>query len=260
MSEINQKELKIVIPKGSLQSDTLKFFQKAGYDITGYRSTDRSYRPEINDAEIKLKVSRPQEIPIYVERGYHDLGITGIDWVLETNANVEPVLDLKYGEIDIVLAVPNSENGSPWREVNSFEDLRDMGKKDIRIATEYLSISSNYIINRVGVEPSVITPWSFLTQRRRHTSNITLILSFGATEGKPPDEADAIIDNSTSSRRTLTANKLKVIEILMTSTARLIANPKALSNPWKREKIEEVRQALTKGLTRKRRELISAHL
>jgi len=257
----NNHRLNIVLPKGSLQLDTLKLIQMAGYEITGYNITDRNYRPEVrNDEHLTVKVSRPQEIPIHVEEGNYDMGITGIDWVKETDANVEQVLDLKYGWIEIVMAVPNGEGNSTWNGINSFEELMHLPKDEIKISTEYLNVSSRYIIEKIGVEPSIITPWRFLNRRRRGVSNITLILSFGATEGKPPDEADAIIDNATASRRTLTANNLKVIESLGQSTATLVANTKALKDPWKRGKIEEVKQALEKGLSRNKREPLLAHL
>jgi ATP phosphoribosyltransferase len=257
----NKNRLNIVLPKGSLQLNTLKLFQMAGYEITGYNITDRSYTPEVrNDEHLAVKVSRPQEIPIHVEEGAYDIGITGLDWVKETEADVEQVLDLKYGWIEIIMAVPNGGGNSIWNEINSFETLMNLPKEEIRISTEYLNISSKYILEKIGVEPTIITPWKFLRRERGSVSNITLILSFGATEGKPPDEADAIIDNATSSRRTLTANNLKVIESLGESTAILIANTKSLKDPWKKEKIEEVKQALEKGLSRNKRGTLAAHL
>ena len=257
----NKNRLNVVLPKGSLQLDTLKLFQMAGYEITGYNMTDRNYMPEVrNDERLTVKVSRPQEIPIHVEEGDYDIGITGLDWVKETEVKVEQVIDLKYGWIEIVIAVPNGGGNSIWNEINSFEALMNLPKEEIRISTEYLNISNNYILEKVGVEPTIITPWKFLKRERRGISNVTLILSFGATEGKPPDEADAIIDNATSSRRTLKANNLKVIESLGESTAILIANTKALKDPWKKEKIEEVKQALEKGLSRNKREYLPAHL
>jgi len=256
----NNNRLNLVLPKGSLQLDTLKLIQMAGYKIIGYNITDRNYRPEVrNDEHLAVKVSRPQEIPIHVQEGNYDIGITGLDWVRETDANVEQVLDLKYGWIEIVMAVLNGGGNSIWNEINSFEALMNLPKDEVKISTEYLNISSKYIFEKVGVEPSIITPWRFLNRRRRGVSNITLILSFGATEGKPPEEADAIIDNA-HSHNTLTANNLKVIESLGESTAILIANTKTLKDPWKREKIEEVRQALEKGLSRNKREPLLSHL
>jgi ATP phosphoribosyltransferase len=255
----NERQLNILLPKGSLQSETLEMLQRAGYTLEGYTSTDRSYRATVdNDEQLIIKISRPQEIPLYVAMDdYYDLGITGQDWVEETDANVEQLLPLAYGRIDIILAVPED-----WAEVNSFEDLINSADSNIRISTEYLNISEKFILEKTDnkIAPAIRTPWKRLNTQGSFQSNITLILSFGATEGKPPEEADAIIDNSTSSRRTLRANKLKEIELLRESESTLIANPKSLETPWKREKIEEVKQALEKGLLRKRRNMLPGHI
>ncbi|MBC8231545.1 ATP phosphoribosyltransferase [bacterium] len=253
----NTNRLRIALPKGSLQSDTLVLFQKAGYQVTGYEAMSKNYRPKIDDEQLVAKISRPQEIPLYVKEGYYDLGITGLDWILETktNAYVEQVLDLKYGFIKIVLAAPVGKNNSIGLEIKSFEDLNSLPKEEIRISTEYLNISSNYIFEKIGVGPRIITPW-WTTPQGGH---FTLILSFGATEAKPPDEADAIIDN-TASGGTLRENDLDEIDCLLArSTAMLIANPKSLKDPWKKGKINEVAQAFQKSLSRRTRESIPAH-
>jgi len=255
----NRNGLRIALPKGSLQSDTLVLFQKAGYQITGYDATSKNYRPKISDEQLIAKVSRPQEIPLYVKEGYYDIGITGLDWIIETktDAQFEQVLDLRYGFIKIVLAAPMGKNNSIGAEIESFEDLNSLPKEEIRISTEYLNISSNYILEKVGVGPRIITPWWTTPQRER--GHFTLILSFGATEAKPPDEADAIIDN-TSSGGTLRENNLNEIDCLLErSTARLIANQKALKDAWKKGKIEEVTQAFQKSLSRRTRDSIPAH-
>jgi len=253
----NWNGLRIALPKGSLQSDTLALFQKAGYQITGYDAASKNYRPKIDDKELMAKISRPQEIPLYVKEGYYDIGITGLDWIIETktDATVEQVLDLRYGFIKIVLAAPSGKIDSIGRKIESFEDLNSLPRGDIRISTEYLNISSNYIIEKVGVGPRIITPW-WTTPQRGH---FTLILSFGATEAKPPDEADAIIDN-TSSGGTLRENNLSEIDCLLErSTAMLIANPKSMKDLWKKGKIKEVAQAFQKALSRRTRESIPAH-
>ena len=254
----NRNRLGIALPKGSLQSDTLVLFQKAGYQITGYDATSRNYRPKINDEELVAKISRPQEIPLYVKEGYYDIGITGLDWILETktDTSVEQVLDLRYGFTKIVLAAPTGNNNSIGSEIRSFEDLNSLPKEEIRISTEYLNIASNYIFEKIGVGPRIITPW-WTTPQGGH---FTLILSFGATEAKPPDEADAIIDNTVSGG-TLRENNLDEIDCLLgRSTAMLIANPKSLKDPWKKRKIEEVAKSFQKALSRRTRESIPAHL
>jgi ATP phosphoribosyltransferase len=223
-----------------LQKDTLKKFEEAGYQLEGYDTESRNYRPWINDEEIELKILRPQEIPIYVERGSYDIGITGHDWVLENDYphgrlhKVKEILDLEYGKVWIVLAVP-----AKWNEVKLFEDLLNMGKREIRISTEYLNLSIKFILDKTGSEPSVFTPW----HRMERKGHIKLFLSFGATEGKPPEDAEAIIDN-TSSARTISENGLKVIETILHSSAQLIANSDSLKDPWKREKISEIAKAL----------------
>lgn len=254
-----ERTLNLLLPKGSLQSETLEMLQRAGYDVNGYTETDRSYRAAFrNDSELQIKISRPQEIPVYVGMdAFYDVGITGQDWVEETDADVEEILPLDYGRIDIVLAVRQERDN-----INTFEDLMNLADRDIRICTEYLNIAEKYILEKTGnrVAPAILTPWKRLNTRGSYQSPFTLILSFGATEGKPPEEADAIIDNSTTSRRTLTANQLKVIELLRESESTLIANPKSLRDTWKREKIEELKRTLEKGLLRRRSQAVPGHI
>ncbi len=259
MQNQSQKTLKLLLPKGSLQSETLEMFQRAGYDVNGYSATDRSYRATIRNAsEFQIKISRPQEIPVYVGiDDFYDLGITGQDWVEETDADVQEILPLEYGRIDIVLAVRQQSE-----DIHTFKDLMNLADRDIRIATEYLNIAEKYILEKTDnkIAPAILTPWKRLNTRGSYQSPFTLMLSFGATEGKPPEEADAIIDNSTSSRRTLLANELKVIELLRESESTLIANPKSLRDTWKQEKIEEFKQTLEKGLRRRRSQALPGHI
>ena len=259
MQTESQRTLNLLLPKGSLQTDTLEMFQRAGYELNGYTEMDRSYRATFrHDSEFQIKISRPQEIPVYVGMDdFYDLGITGQDWVAETDADVEEILPLNYGHMDILLAVREERD-----DINSFEDLVNFSDRDIRISTEYLNISEKFILEKTEnrVAPTILTPWKRLNTRGTYQSPITLMLSFGATEGKPPEEADAIIDNSTSSRRTIKANNLKVIELLSETESALIANPKALKDSWKREKIEEFKQTLQKGLRRRRSQTLPGHI
>lgn len=254
-----QRTLKLLLPKGSLQTDTLEMFQRAGYELNGYAETDRSYRATFrNDSEFQIKISRPQEIPVYVGMDdFYDVGITGQDWVEETDADVEEILPLEYGRMDILLAVRKERN-----DINTFEDLVNLADRDIRISTEYLNISEKFILEKTKnkIAPAILTPWKRLNTIGSYQSPIMLMLSFGATEGKPPEEADAIIDNSTASRRTIRANNLKVIELLRETESSLIANPKALRDPWKQEKIEELKQTLQKGLRRRRSQALPGHI
>jgi ATP phosphoribosyltransferase len=235
--------LKLTIPKGSLQDVVAKFFERAGLKLNF--SSDRDYRPLVGDPEIYIKMLRPQEIPNYlIGEDEFDLGISGIDWVKETNADVELVLDLEIGGVRIVFCVPNS-----WETINSLSDVLEKFYKEkriLRISTEYLTLSLNYIKNNESYkklygnkEPLIITPWKSWGDNDK----IKIFLSFGATEAKPPEEVDCIIDN-TQTGTTLRANNLKIVEILDTSTAFLIANKYALKDEWKREKIKDLKVLL----------------
>ncbi len=259
MQTESQPILKLLLPKGSLQAETLEMFQRAGYELNGYTATDRSYRATFrDDSNFQIKISRPQEIPVYVGMDdCYDIGITGQDWVEETDADVEEILPLAYGHIDIILAVREEQDN-----INTFEDLIHLADRNIRISTEYLNIAEKYILEKTEnkIAPAILTPWKRLNTTGSYQSPITLMLSFGATEGKPPEEADAIIDNSTASRRTIKANTLKEIELLRESESTLIANPKALRNSWKNKKIEELKQTLQRGLRRRRSQALPGHI
>jgi ATP phosphoribosyltransferase len=230
-------KLKFVIPKGSLQEDTQKLLQQAGYSI---KAAERSYRPWINDPEISLKLLRPQEIPTLIQEGAHELGIAGMDWVDETGADVQLISELDYGKVSIVLAIPNS-----WEKVKSLSDLIkafNREGKPIRITTEYINLTSRHVMKNEEYQkcygnktPEVITPW----YRYGENSNVKIMLSFGATEAKPPEDADAIVDN-TETGTTIKSNELKIIEVLSESQAVLIANKEALKERWKEEKIRDV--------------------
>ncbi|MDP2951851.1 MAG: ATP phosphoribosyltransferase, partial [Chloroflexota bacterium] len=206
------KGLRLALPKGHLQSQTLDLFGEAAYHIQGYSEESRSYRPTLDDDEIILKVLRAQEIPMYVESGSHDVGVTGDDWVRESRADVIQLCDLEYGWVKMVLAVPSVPNG-----VTSFKELLDRyWDKGVRISTEYLRLAEAYIMSqetyrsRTSLAPSIITPWS----REITGSPVEVILSFGATEAKPPEDAEAVIENTTS-LRTLLENQLRVIDTVL---------------------------------------------
>ncbi len=251
------KKIKLAIPKGSLEKDTKHIFQRAGFMLDGYGEGDRGYRPTLGDPAVEVKVLRPQEIPMLVAEGYYDVGISGLDWFLETRSSTdaEVILNLGYGRVDIVMAVPQE-----WEEVQTLEDLLAIPRREIRISTEYLNLAEDLVVRATGVEPSVITPWRNV--RRRGYSNVSLLLSFGATEAKPPEDAEAIIDN-TSTGSTLRENGLKVIAtVLKGSTARLIANCGSLHDPARSEWIQNFRDRLTRALDtsgRQRRRSFSGH-
>ena len=228
---------KFVIPKGHLENGTQLLLENAGYQISGLA---RTYRPNINDDDIELKILRPQEIPILVAEGVHDIGITGKDWIYETKADVKILLDLEFGWTKMVMAVPNE-----WKDINTLSDLLDTfwnKQQEVRISTEYLNTATQYLTadpeyqkHFQDTAPVVITPW----WRIGDNPHLKIFLSFGATEAKPPENAEAIIE-VTETGTTLEQNNLKIIETLGESTAVLIANNSALTNPIKREKIMDI--------------------
>ena len=237
-------KIKFAIPAGSLSKATAEFLARTGYKISG---TDRTYRPTINDPKIEMKVLRPQEIPVFVNEGLQDLGITGEDWVKENHADVEILQNLEYGKIRLIIAVPKSVPDNTT--VGDFmESIWSQGK-NFRISTEYLNIASEYLKStpqyrkRFGdADPTLVTPW----WRKGDNPRAKIFLSFGATEAKPPENSDAILD-VTETGTTIEANNLKIIDTVMQSAAVLIANKKALEDPEKREKIHDI-LALLKGV------------
>ena len=225
--------IRLALPKGSLENDTASFLAGAGIVPEGYVG-GRDYRPKLDIPWLEVKVLRPQEIPMYVSQGYYDCGITGLDWLLETRSGdeAEVLLDCRFGRVDIVAAVPDS-----WDQVNSFADLVNL-PREVRISTEYINLTQDMILRTTGVEPTVLTPW--YSVRRHRYSNVVLILSFGATEGKPPEDAEAIVDN-TATGSTIRANNLKIVDNVLTgSTARFVANRGSLHDPVKAPLLDEL--------------------
>jgi ATP phosphoribosyltransferase len=206
--------LKLGIPKGSLENATIDLFRRAGYNIT---TSSRSYFPAIDDPEIECMLIRAQEMARYVEDGILDAGLTGRDWVAETEASVEAIADLVYakqsfGKVRWVLAVP---------EASSFRCAKDLDGKIV--ATELVATTKRYFESH-GVKPKVEFSW-------------------GATEVKPPVLADAIVE-VTETGSSLRANKLKIIDTVLESNTQLIANRDAWQNAWKRRKLEDMRMLL----------------
>lgn len=206
--------LKLGIPKGSLEQATIDLFRRAGFNIT---TGSRSYFPAIDDPEIECMLIRAQEMARYVEDGVLDAGLTGRDWVEETEAQVVTVADLIYakqsfGKVRWVLAVPE---GSPFQTVKDLE-----GKI---IATELVGTTRRYLAAH-GVTAKVEFSW-------------------GATEVKPPVLADAIVE-VTETGSSLRANKLRIIDTVLESNTQLIANRGSWANPWKRRKLEDIRMLL----------------
>lgn len=211
-------ELKLGLPKGSLQESTFRLFKKAGFNISAH---ERSYYPIIDDPELDGMLIRAQEMSRYVEEGVLDAGITGNDWILDNHSDVIAVADLVYSKQTLnpcrwVLAVPND---SPFEKA---EDLQ--GK---RIATELVNVTKDYF-NQRGISAEIEFSW-------------------GATEVKPPVLADAIVE-ITETGSSLRANKLRIIDTVLLVKNQLIANKTAWEDPWKRQKIENIAMLLKGAL------------
>jgi len=238
------EKVKFAIPAGSLAKATFEILQRSGYKVSGQ---ERTYRPTINDPKIELKILRPQEIPVFVSEGLQDVGITGQDWIKEIGADVEILENLEYGKIRLVVAVPKELS-----DANSVSDIMESiwsKGKNFRVSTEYLNIASEYIKSspdyqkRFGrSDPLIVTPW----WRKGENPRAKIFLSFGATEAKPPENSDCIID-VTETGSTIEANNLRIIETIMQSSAVLIANKNALELPEKQEKIYDI-MTLLKGV------------
>ena len=203
-------KLKLGIPKGSLETATIDLFRRAGFNIS---VSSRSYFPAIDDPEIECMLIRAQEMARYVEDGVLDAGLTGRDWVAESGATVETLADLIYakqsfGKVRWVLAVPEA---SPVRSVKDLD-----GKV---IATELVETTRRYL-SAQGVKAKVEFSW-------------------GATEVKPPELADAIVE-VTETGSSLRANKLRIVETVLESNTQLIANLSSWKDVWKRRKLEDL--------------------
>lgn len=236
-------KVKFAIPAGSLAKATFEILKRSGYKVSGQ---ERTYRPTINDPKIELKILRPQEIPVFVAEGLQDVGITGQDWIRETGANVEVLQNLEYGKIRLVIAIPKSLSTNSTSELMEGVWSKD---KNFRVSTEYLNIAAEYIKSRPAYqkrfgesEPLIVTPW----WRKGENPRAKIFLSFGATEAKPPENSDCIMD-VTETGSTLDANNLKIIETVMQSSAVLIVNKDALADPQRKEKIYDI-LTLLKGV------------
>src|SRR3984885_7235849 len=207
-------KLKLGIPKGSLENATIDLFRRAGFNIT---TSSRSYFPAIDDPEIECMMIRAQEMARYVEDGVLDAGLTGRDWIEESEANIHAVADLIYakqsfGKVRWVLAVP---------ETSPFQSVQDLEGKII--ATELVATTRRYLA-RNGVTAKVEFSW-------------------GATEVKPPVLADAIVE-VTETGSSLRANKLRIVETILESNTQLIANKTSWAEDWKRQKLEDLKLLL----------------
>lgn len=207
-------KLKLGLPKGSLQESTLQLMSKAGFNFS---VSNRSYFPSVDDEELEAMLIRAQEIARYVEDGVFDAGLTGYDWIIENGVDVVSVCDLIYSKqsmrkVKWVLAV---HENSPVKTVKDLE-----GK---RIATEVVGITKEYL--------------------KRHGVNAAVEFSWGATEVKTPDLVDAIVE-VTETGSSLRANKLRIVDTVLESNTKLIANKQSWNDPWKKTKIENLAMLL----------------
>jgi ATP phosphoribosyltransferase len=214
----SKKILRFGLPKGSLQEATIQKMAKAGWNIS---VSSRSYVPYVDDAEMEIRLIRAQEISRYVEHGYLDCGITGHDWVIENGSDVHEVGEFLFSKVSRkparwVLCVPEN---SP---VKSVKDLQ--GK---RIATEVVNLTKKYL--------------------KKHSVKAEVEFSWGATEVKAHELVDAIVE-VTETGSSLRANKLRIVDELLSSTPRLIVNNSAWKNKWKRQKIETMAMLLKGAL------------
>jgi ATP phosphoribosyltransferase len=242
--------VKFAIPKGSIEDQTFKILEEAWETVRGRGKT---YRVKLSDPEIEVKILRPQEIPTYVQEGFYDIGITGKDWIVEASAEVKILLDLEYGQVNQVIAIPeNFEYNNLTELIEGFAKQ----KRTLRISSEYLTTASAHVRSNKSyqkyysdIRPMIITPWMRIGENKL----VEIFLSFGATEAKPPEDVDAIYD-ITETGSTLVQNNLKVIETVAQSSAQLIANKNSLDDKKKAEKIADI-LALVKGVVEARKKL-----
>lgn len=220
------EQIKLGLPKGSLQDSTFALMKKAGWN---FKVGSRSYVPTVDDPAIAARLIRPQEIARYVELGLLDAGLTGYDWIYENGADVVEVAELCYSKatsnpVRWVLAVPND---------SSIQSVKDLQGK--RIATEAVGLTKRYLADH-GVTAEIEFSW-------------------GATEVKAPELVDAIVE-LTETGSSLRANQLRIVDTVLTSTTRFIANKDAWANKEKRAKIEQMALLLAGALNAENKVLI----
>lgn len=199
------EKLKILLPKGRIYQNVIALLSGAGIKVD---LPERAYRPTVNQDDLEAKVMKPQNIGKLLELGSHDIGFTGRDWIQETNADVEEIMDLGFDKVRIVAAVPNAI------------DDKALAAKKVIVATEYEQIARRWLESR--------------------KQDFLIVRTYGATEVFPPDDADMIIDN-TATGRTLVENGLRIVDTILTSSTCMFASKKALKDPAKKQKIMELK-------------------
>lgn len=196
--------LKMVIPKGKLYDKVAELLSDIGLTLVG---DSRNYRPQLFGCDIEVKLLKSQNIPEMVALGQHDIGFAGMDWILEQEADVEVLVDLGFNPVKLVSCIPEEWD---WNEVK---------QRKIIVASEYKKISAQYL-NKLGIQ-------------------YQLLRAYGATEVFPPEDADMVIDN-TSTGSTIRANRLKIVDTVMESSTQFIANKSVLDDPEKRKQIDDL--------------------
>jgi ATP phosphoribosyltransferase len=218
------QRLRLVLPKGRIFDSVLALLGDAGF---GMEVDDRVYVPRVEDPELECKIMKPQNIPRLLEIGSHDAGFTGHDWVVETGAGIDEVLDLGFNPVRIVAAVPEDLAGA------------SLDRKKLLVASEYERLAREYL--------------------DRRGQDYVFLKSYGATEVFPPDDADMIIDNI-STGRTLTEHNLVVVDTLMESSTRFVASREAMADPWKSEKIREMKMLFQAVLDARERVMLEMNV
>lgn len=198
-------KIKLVLPKGRIFAQIQDLLEKCGYKIV---ISGRELKPYCSDPDIEVKIMKPQNIPYLLDIGSHDIGFTGWDWCVETNCFPLEIMDLGFNPVKIVSAIPKDWN------------FTEVSKKKIIVVSEYETIAEKYLRDK-GLD-------------------YRLLRVHGATEVFPPDDADMIIDN-TSTGSTIRENNLKIVDKVMCSSTRFMVNKEAMDDPWKRKKIEEMK-------------------
>jgi ATP phosphoribosyltransferase len=220
----SQEKLKLLLPKGRIYENVTALLSDTGIKVT---LPERSYRPRVNQDDLEAKVMKPQNIGKLLELGSHDAGFTGRDWIEETNADVTEIFDLGFDRVRIIAAVPAGL------------DDASLKKQRLIVATEYETIARSYLVSK-GIDH-------------------ILVRTHGATEVFPPDDADMIIDN-TSTGRTLEENGLRIVDTIMESSTRFFASKAAMDDPWKCKKILELKMLFQAVLDARERVMLEMNV
>ena len=227
-SSESAEKLKLTLPTGHIHEKVVRLLEQIGIK---FLSNGRSYRPVSSDPTIETKMLKAQNIPSLVALGRHDCGFSGQDWIYEQRADVVELLDLQFDPVCIVAAMPEEL-------VPTFEQ-RKLDKRPLILASEYRRLSEEYI--------------------KRENLNAIFLHAYGATEALPPEDADIIVDN-TSTGTTLHHNRLRVISELMRSTTRFICNKEALKNPFKRRRLEEMTMLMESTIRAKEKVMLEMNV